>query len=302
MGAVVAIVALIGISATGATYFGLSGRVKSSRQALDAAQADQKTLGDRMAAAEARLAALTSERDDLERTHKAATKELDDERRCREQAEGEAQNLRSQLEERESPEGDPEHADAAADAADDDPAAGSTYPEADGCWALLLADVTRRWAAVVGAPPELRGVHLGAVPDQLTEALTRDIDRLREEVGVDISFRAGATIEPADPVVFLLAATHLLGELAAGCQRVTVELDGALVLTGDEWIGPFDDLELARERTLAAGALINSMSIEETTPEPVDDSGDGEENEDPSEMDGQGKPTFRVSLAMQPTA
>lgn len=298
MGAVVAIVALIGISATGATYFGLSGRVKSSRQALDAAQADQKALGDRVTAAEARLAALTSERDELERTHRAATKELDDERQRREQAEGEAQNLRSQLEERESPEGDPEDADAA----NADPAAGSTYPEADGCWALLLADVTRRWAAVVGAPPELRGVHLGAVPDQLTEALTRDIDRLREEVGVDISFRAGAAIEPADPVVFLLAATHLLGELAAGCQRVTVELDGALVLTGDEWIGPFDDLELARERTLAAGALINSLSIEETTPEPADDSGDGDENEDPSEMDGQGKPTFRVRLAMQPTA
>lgn len=250
-----------------------------------------------MSSAQAEVAALTAERDELNHAREAQAGELqqlgaalDEERERREQAEGEAKELRTQV-------------------ADDEAADGATHPELDGSWALLLADVTRRWAAVVGAPPELRRVHLGAVPDQLTEALTREIDRLREEVGVDISFQAGTPVEPSDPIVFLLAAAHLLGELAASCQRVTVELDGRLVLAGDEWIGPVEDLEVARERAQAAGAVIDPVTVEEINPETLVDA----ESEamraldELSELDdpGPGKPgtpMFNVRLALHPTA
>lgn len=304
-------------------------RAKRAEQALAAVRAELQELTGRLSSAEAEVARLTSERDELNRAHEAQTSELElvrtalgEERQARERAESEAQDLRSQIEIGETASGSGEDDDdggavapasesASQDAAVPDPGVASTSlarPEQDGCWALLLADMTRRWAAVVGAPPQLRQVHLGAVPDQLTEALTREIDRLREEVGVDISFQADTPIEPADPIVFLLAAAHLLGELAAGCQKVTVELDGKLVLAGDEWIGPLEDLEVARERALAAGAVIDPLTAEEISPEELgqtegDDASILERQLSELDQPGPGKPgtpMFNVRLAMHP--
>ena len=122
-------------------------------------------------------------------------------------------------------------------------------------WAILLATQARRWAAAVGVPPEGRGVRSGTVSEQLAEALGRESERLREEVGVDVEVGIGGSVEPADPVTFLLAATDVLGVLAAVCERVTVELDHALVLTGEGWSGPTDELDLARRRGSGGGCV-----------------------------------------------
>jgi hypothetical protein len=130
-------------------------------------------------------------------------------------------------------------------------------------WAILLATLARRWAGVVGAPPEARGVRSGTVSEQLAEALGREAERLREEVGVDVEVRGSDSGEPGDPVTFLLVATDVLGVLAAVCERVTMALDQGLVLTGDGWSGPTDELDLARSRALASGVSADELIVDD---------------------------------------
>ena len=130
-------------------------------------------------------------------------------------------------------------------------------------WAILLAILARRWAGVVGAPPDDRGVRSGTVSEQLEEALGREAERLREEVGVDVEVRTGGAVEPRDPVTFLLAATDVLGVLAAVCERVTIELDGSVVLTGEGWWGPTDELDLARRRAVASGVGADELAVDD---------------------------------------
>lgn len=130
-------------------------------------------------------------------------------------------------------------------------------------WAILLAILARRWAGVVGALPEARGVRSGTVSEQLEEALVREGERLREEVGVDVEVLAPDSVEPADPVTFLLAATDLLGVLASVCEQVTIELDHGLVLTGLGWSGPTDELDLARSRAVAAGVPADDLVVDD---------------------------------------
>jgi hypothetical protein len=132
-----------------------------------------------------------------------------------------------------------------------------------GSWSLVLAELERRWAAGVGALPEARGVVDGPVPAQLAEGLTREVERLREEMGVDVSLTTGDPIEPADPVVFVLATTGMLGALAATCERVSVVLDKQVVLTGQVWAELGDDLEVARARALAAGAQVDPIDVDD---------------------------------------
>ncbi len=130
-------------------------------------------------------------------------------------------------------------------------------------WAILLATLARRWAGVVGAPPDARGVRSGTVSEQLEEALGREAERLREEVGVDVEVHASAPVEPRDPVTFLLAATDVLGVLAAVCERVTIELDGGVILTGEGWLGPTDELDLARRRAVASGVSADDLVLDD---------------------------------------
>jgi hypothetical protein len=130
-------------------------------------------------------------------------------------------------------------------------------------WAILLATLARRWAGVVGAPPEARGVRSGTVSEQLAEALGREAERLREEVGVDVEVHASGAVEPGDPVTFLLAATDVLGVLASVCERVTIELDRGLVLTGEAWSGPTDELDLARRRAVASGVPADDLALDD---------------------------------------
>ncbi|HEX6421732.1 MAG TPA: hypothetical protein VFZ77_24730 [Acidimicrobiales bacterium] len=128
-----------------------------------------------------------------------------------------------------------------------------------GVWQLLLAHVTRRWAAVVGAPPGGRDLVDGGPADQLAQALAREVERLREEVGVDVELTLTEAVEPRDGVLLLLSAIELLGALAASAQRVSVGLAGRLVLEGDGWSDVAGELAAARDRVVAAGARIQAV-------------------------------------------
>jgi hypothetical protein len=136
---------------------------------------------------------------------------------------------------------------------------------AGGAWRIVLSILERRWVGVVGAPPDARGVVSGPVSDQLAEALTRESERLREEVGVDVEVTAASPVDPVDPVTFLLAATDLLGVLAAVCERIVLTLDGALVVVGEGWSGPTHELDLARARALAAGTSVDEIAVDGET-------------------------------------
>lgn len=151
-------------------------------------------------------------------------------------------------------------------------AATSVRPGSDddaGLWDLLLAHVTRRWAAVVGVPPDGRTVLGGAPAAQLTQALARETERLREEVGVDVELNAPATpngdavAEVTGQVAVLVAALELLGVLATSAQRVTVDVGDTLVITGDGWIDPYDELASVYERVTAAGVALDPLDVGE---------------------------------------
>jgi hypothetical protein len=140
-------------------------------------------------------------------------------------------------------------------------------PDDDGVWLLLLAHIARRWGAMVGVPLASRAVTSGSGADQLAEAVARETERLREEVGVDVEVvtkppedpdapRLGDN--PADRVPALLAAVELLGVLASSAQQVTVTIGTDLVLVGEGW---YDDGELAavRDRAAAAGVAVGPV-------------------------------------------
>jgi hypothetical protein len=134
-----------------------------------------------------------------------------------------------------------------------------------GLWNLLLAHVTRRWAAVVGVPPDGRTVLGGAPADQLTQALARETERLREEVGVDVELNAPANGDTPDEltgqVAVLVAALELLGVLATSAQRVTVDVGDTLVITGDGWVDPYGELASVFERVTAAGVALDRLDV-----------------------------------------
>jgi hypothetical protein len=135
----------------------------------------------------------------------------------------------------------------------------------DGLWRLLLAHVSRRWAAVVGVPPDSRALRAAAPGDQLVEALARETERLREEVGVDVELSvtaAGAGADDADSaerVALLVAVLELLGALASTAERVTVEVGDTLVLTGAGWVDPYRELAAAHETAAAAGVALGAV-------------------------------------------
>jgi hypothetical protein len=129
----------------------------------------------------------------------------------------------------------------------------------DGRWQLLLADLERRWPR----PPGARSPDADDVAAQLSRALTGEMERLREEVGVDAEVTVTTTVVPANPTVFLLAALDLIGALTSICQRVSVTLDDELRLVGQSWEGHRDELDEARTRALSAGAVVTSVEIDD---------------------------------------
>jgi hypothetical protein len=197
----------------------------------------------RASEAAGRLAAVTAERDEL-----AGSKEWLTAANTRIQADADRQR---------------ERADELATRLD----AASAGTGVEGLWQLLLAHLTRRWAAMVGVPPEGRTVTSGPGGAQLAEALSREVERLREEVGVDVDLVAtagGSRLgdDPADQVPVLLAAVELLGVLAASCQQVTVELGETLVLVGEGRLDPGDELAAVRDRVAAAGVAVGPLQVD----------------------------------------
>lgn len=138
----------------------------------------------------------------------------------------------------------------------------------EGLWQLLLAHVTRRWAAVVGVPPDGRALRAATPDDQFVEALTRETERLREEVGVDVDLTAagggaGPRQAPAadgtQRIALLVAALELLGALATTAQRVTVEVGDMLVLTGEGWLDPYREVAAAHQQASQAGVVLGPL-------------------------------------------
>ncbi len=143
---------------------------------------------------------------------------------------------------------------------------GAERPDDAGVWHLLLAHITRGWAAVVGVPPAHRHLVPGPTAAQIAQALTREAERLREEVGVDIELTVTGPVEPAERLAFLLAAVELMEALAASAERITVELDGHLALVGEGWVDVAGEVGAARDRAVAAGAKVE---LAEPGPEQV---------------------------------
>ncbi|HEX6423159.1 MAG TPA: hypothetical protein VFZ79_06745 [Acidimicrobiales bacterium] len=233
-------VALVSVIAAGALAAALVlGRARSQLgRRLASASADADRLG-------RRLGEVTAERDELAGKVEWLTgtnaRLTDDADRQRERADELAVLL------------DAASADAATDVATDVPG------HAAGVWHLLLAHVTRRWAAVVGAPPGSRDMADGGTAEQLAQAIAREVERLREEVGVDVELTVADPVEPGDGVLFLLSTIELLGALASSAERVSVDLDGRLVLVGEGWSDLGGELAAARERVVAAGARVSTV-------------------------------------------
>jgi cell division protein FtsB len=215
--------------------------------------AGRSKLAGRLASATARADALAAERDAAAAERDALAARADDLTRRVTAAETSAEEAR---------------ADLAAMVA----ASSEADADGDGLWQLLLAHVARRWGAMVGVPPDGRGVVAGPPAEQLAEALSREIERLREEVGVDVEMVAKDTPDPAasrlgddpdDRVPALLAALELLGVLVSTAERVTVSLGDELVLTGEGWYDPAGELATASTRATAAGATLGPVLADE---------------------------------------
>ncbi|HEU0170000.1 MAG TPA: hypothetical protein VFR26_01080 [Acidimicrobiales bacterium] len=142
-------------------------------------------------------------------------------------------------------------------------------PDDEGLWRLLLAHVTRRWAAVVGVPPDRRALRAATPDDQFVEALARETERLREEVGVEVELTAARPATPSaggvettgvERVAVLVAALELLGALATTAQRVTVEVGDTVVLAGDGWLDPYREVAAACEWAAGAGIVLGPVA------------------------------------------
>ncbi|HEY8544726.1 MAG TPA: hypothetical protein VIL36_06750 [Acidimicrobiales bacterium] len=219
------------------------------------AQAELRVLQERAAAAEAAREELVSERDllVLERDGLAETiqqkdSELADARKAVEAARSEA--AAAQAAEAEAREA----ARKALEGQNDDPGAS---------WPLVLADMTRRWANTVGIQPGDRAMKSTEVHEQLAEALDREVERVREEVGVDVSVTVNGRLETKQPVVFLLAATDLLGAMVSTCERVSLHIEDGLLITGQVFMELGDDIEVSRQRAVDAGLTVDEVEVED---------------------------------------
>ena len=114
------------------------------------------------------------------------------------------------------------------------PPATDALPLLDRCWRLLLARVERQWANAVGAGADERGVVSGTSGEQLHEAVARELERLREEVGLDTAL-TGTGAPAGHPLLVLLAAGELAALTAPHSERVEVELGDRLVVVGEGW-------------------------------------------------------------------
>lgn len=207
-------------------------QVEQARAALDAHAADLRAVS------EARDL-VVADWEAMARTTRVLHRHLDDEQRAREAAEQALVELRAELAGRRNHGAD----------------------EADGRWMLLLAHIARRWAAVVGVPPGSRTITLGAPATQFAEALAREVERIREEMGVAVELAVDTPAEPADPLASLLAVIDLLEALAHGSERVSVGVGRTVELCGAGWSGSEEDLAAARARAASAGVAVGEAAV-----------------------------------------
>ncbi|CAA9261724.1 MAG: hypothetical protein AVDCRST_MAG20-2697 [uncultured Acidimicrobiales bacterium] len=139
--------------------------------------------------------------------------------------------------------------------------AGDTSAAVDASWRLLLARVERQWASSVGAGPDERGV-VGSPPDeQLHQAVARELERLREEVGLHTEVTRTGAMDGVHPMLVLLAAGELAALVAPYSERVAVELGDRLVVVGEGWEpepAAGDDLRASISDTGLEGEVVSS--------------------------------------------
>lgn len=130
-------------------------------------------------------------------------------------------------------------------------------------WRLLLARVERQWADVVNAGPDERGVIDTSQGEQLAQAIARDLERLREEVGVQTTLAPTQPIGDDDPLTTLLAVGEAVALLAYHSEHVGVDLGIPAVVSGEDWTGDDDALgQLERlAATASAGGVPASVAV-----------------------------------------
>lgn len=240
----------------------------AGRLAAERVTADREAAGRKQAAtAEAQFAALDASSKDrirqLERRLRDAETGMQLERVEREAAHGRVADLEVELGELRHHRADAEQvidlvemATASGPVAVPAPAPASAPSDAppltsvDAGWRLLLARIERQWADAVNAGPGERGVRDGSRGQQLAEAVHRDLERLREEVGVETVAAQAEPVEYGDPVTTLLAVGEAVALLAYHSEQVQVDLRDPAVVTGQDWTG--DDEARGRLREFAA--------------------------------------------------
>jgi hypothetical protein len=112
---------------------------------------------------------------------------------------------------------------------------GDASAAVEASWRLLLARVERQWASSVGAGRDERGVVGARRDEQLHQAVSRELERLREEVGLHTEVTRTGAMEGVHPLLVLLAAGELAALVAPHSERVAVELGDRLVVVGEGW-------------------------------------------------------------------
>jgi len=130
-------------------------------------------------------------------------------------------------------------------------------------WRLLLARVERQWADAVNAGADERGVVDASPADQFAQAVERDLERLREEVGVQTTLTATKPAEDLDPLSTLLAVGEAVALLAYHSENVRVDLRDPAVVAGEDWSGDDDALQKLERlaATASAGGLPATVSL-----------------------------------------
>lgn len=105
------------------------------------------------------------------------------------------------------------------------------------CWRLLLSRIEHQWASTVGAGPDERGITAGGHDQQLAQALARELERLREEVGLHTDATITGTMAAVHPLLVLLTAGELATIAAPHSERLVVELGAGLLVVGEGWTG-----------------------------------------------------------------
>ncbi|MDQ6698509.1 MAG: hypothetical protein M3Z46_13735, partial [Actinomycetota bacterium] len=130
-------------------------------------------------------------------------------------------------------------------------------------WRLVLARIERQWADAVNAGPDERGVIDASSSEQLAQAVARDLERLREEVGVQTTLAPARSDGVIDPLTTLLAVGEAVALLAYHSEHVLVDLHDEAVVTGEDWTGD-DDAVQALERlvaTASAGGVPAAVAV-----------------------------------------